>query len=202
MPGLSIYEIFGSNLGNPQICSLTRNQPSYLKNKYPENILKFYRNFGNHNLHLFSFIMTNDTNYGIWNHKNLFYNPSPTYRVLPLQIWESKNKNYSSDGLRKSKQKCVNLGVKCWILGKKNPVLDVCQHMEANEARNQIWQERSNKRCGSDMLFGCRSFLNCLFKRFSIYSILQSSSKCLALRWKYYRNYQIRAVHWTWCCKE
>ena len=119
MLGLSIYEIFGSNLGNPQICSLTRNQPSYLKNKYPENILKFYRNFGNHNLHLFSFIMTNDTNYGIWNHKNLFYNPSPTYRVLPLQIWESKNKNYSSDGLRKSKQKCVNLGVKCWIWGKK-----------------------------------------------------------------------------------
>ena len=45
--------------------------------------------------------MTNATNYGIWNHKNLFYNPSPTYRVL-LQ-------KYQNDHPVNSQQtECVN----------------------------------------------------------------------------------------------
>ena len=53
--------------------------------------------------------MTNATNYGIWNHKNLFYNPSPTYRVL-LQ-------KYQNDHPVNSQQtECVNSEIMRGIL--------------------------------------------------------------------------------------
>ena len=107
---------------------------------------------------------------------------------------ENKNKKNSSVGLRK----CVNFGVKCWIWGEKILFWTFVSTWKLMKSKIRFDKRGPTNDVGLTC-GGCRSFLNCLFKRFSIYWVIQSSSKCLTLWWKNYGNYKSSGL---WCCKE